>query len=149
MSRIRFCLLKLCRPLPGALAGAVVGFHVYFRQPGLNTDTAALLFIAGLWAFGGLLIGMVGSSFAAWLIERALRRVLVGKPLFIASAIMLLLTALSPMLVAPLEARLPALFWPEVHKLPARLQSVVRPSTCSDDPPTEVRARQARDLECR
>ena len=67
-------LLKLCWPLPGALTGAAVGFHVYFRQPGLNTDTAAPLVFAGFWAFFGLLIGMLCSSITAWLIERGLRR---------------------------------------------------------------------------
>ncbi len=39
-------LLKLIWPLLGALSGAAVGFHVYFRQSGLNIDTAAPLVFA-------------------------------------------------------------------------------------------------------
>ncbi|MBL8416046.1 MAG: hypothetical protein JNM42_16570 [Propionivibrio sp.] len=141
--------LKLCWPLPGALTGAAVGFHVYFRQPGLNTDTAAPLVFAGFWAFCGLLVGIVGSSAAAWLIERGLRRWLPGKPLITTSLTLLWLIGFCYVLHAPLEARLPELFWPALQKLPVRQQAVPPPSPCSQAAPTERKARQAWDLECR
>ena len=67
-------LLRLCWSVPGALTGAVVGFQVYFRQPGLNADSAAPLTFAGFWAFCGLMIGMACSSIAAYMIDRGLRR---------------------------------------------------------------------------
>ena len=142
-------LLKLCWPLPGALTGALVGFLVYFRQPGLNTDTAAPLIFAGFWAFCGLLIGMACSSLAAWLIERGLRRWLPGKPSITASLALLCVIVLCYVLHAPLVARLPVLFWPALHKLPAHQQGVPTTSPCSQAPPTERKARQAWDLECR
>jgi len=142
-------LLKLCWPLPGALTGAVVGFLVYFRQPGLNTDTAAPLIFAGFWAFCGLLIGMACSSLAAWLIERGLRRWLPGKPSITASLALLCVIGLCYVLHAPLVARLPVLFWPALQKLPAHQQVVPTTSPCSQAPPTERKARQAWDLECR
>jgi hypothetical protein len=142
-------LLKLCWPLPGALTGAAVGFHVYFRQPGLNTDTAAPLVFAGLWAFCGLLIGMLCSRVAAWLIERGLRRWLSTNPLITASLTLLWLIGSCYVLRVPLEARLPVLFWPALQKSPARQQAVPTTSPCSQQPPTEPKARQAWDLECR
>ena len=142
-------LLRLCWPLPGALTGAAVGFHAYFRQPGLNTDTAAPLIFAGFWAFCGLMIGIVCGSVAAWLIERGLRRWLPGKPLIAASLTLLCLIGLCYVLRAPLEARLPELFWPANQKLPARQQAVPTPSPCTQTPPIERQARQAWDLECR
>jgi hypothetical protein len=142
-------LLKLCWPLPGALTGAAVGFHVYFRQPGLNTDTAAPLIFAGFWACCGLLIGMMCSSLAAWLIERGLRRWLPGRPTITASLSLLCVIGLFYVLHKPLAARLPDLFWPALHKLPARQQKIPTISPCSQLPPTERKARQAWDLECR
>ncbi|MBK7422093.1 MAG: hypothetical protein IPJ48_02760 [Propionivibrio sp.] len=142
-------LLKLCWPLPGALTGAAVGFHVYFRQPGLNTDTVAPLFFAGFWAFCGLLIGTLCSSAVALLIEHGLSRWLPGKPLITASLSLLCLIGLCYVLRAPLEARLPVLIWPALEKLPARPQAVPTPSPCTQTPPTERKARQAWDLECR
>jgi hypothetical protein len=142
-------LLKLCWPLPGALTGAAVGFHVYFRQPGLNTDTAAPLIFAGFWAFCGLLIGMLCSSVAAWLIERGLRRRLPGKPLFTGSLSLLCVIGLCYALHAPLEARLPVMFWPALQALPARQQILPTTSPCSQLPPTERKDRQEWDLECR
>jgi hypothetical protein len=110
--RLAVGLLRLCWLLPGALTGAAVGFHVYFRQPGLNTDTVAPLIFSGFWAFCGLLIGIVVSSVAAWLIERGLRRWLSSNPLITASLTLLWLIGLSCVLRAPLEARLAELFWP-------------------------------------
>jgi len=146
---VAVALLKLCWPVPGALTGAAVGFHVYIRQPGLNTDTAAPLIFAGFWAFCGLLIGIVISSIAAWLIERGLRRWFSSSPPITAGLTLLWLIGSCYVLRAPLEARLPELFWPALHKLPARQQTVPTTSPCSQLPPTERKARQAWDLECR
>lgn len=142
-------LLRLCWPLPGALSGAAVGFHVYFRQPGLNTDTAAPLIFAGFWAFCGLMIGIVCCSVAAWLIERGLRRWLPGKPLIATGLTLLCLIGLCYGLRAPLEARLPELFWPALQKWPARQQAVPTLSPCTQTPPTGRQARQEWDMECR
>lgn len=142
-------LLKLCWPLPGALAGAAVGFHVYFRQPGLNTDSAAPALLASRWAFFGLLIGLSGSMVAGWLIERGLRRWFSTNPSITASLTLLSLLGLSYVLHAPLEVRLPELFWPALQNLPAQQQPVSTPSPCTQAPPTERQARLAWDLECR
>lgn len=142
-------LLRLCWPVPGALTGAAVGFQVYFRQPGLNADTAAPLVFAGFWAFCGLMIGIVCTCIAAWMIEWGLRRWQPGNPLFTTSLTLLLLIGLCYVLRAPLEARLPVMFWPALQKLPARQQAVPTPSRCSQAPPAERKARQEWDLECR
>jgi predicted PurR-regulated permease PerM len=117
-------LLRLCWPLPGALTGATLGFHLYFLQPGLNTDSAAPLIFASFWAFCGLVSGLVCTSMAAWLIERGLRSRLSTNPLITTFLTLLLLIGLCCVLHAPLEARLPALFWPSSQKLPARQPSV-------------------------
>lgn len=120
--------LKLCGPLPGALTGATVGFQVYFRQPNLNTDTFAPLIFASLWAFCGLLIGMACSSFAAWLIERGLQRWVPSRPTITASLALLCVIGLCFLLRAPLMARLPELFWPALHNLPAHQQALPKTS---------------------
>jgi hypothetical protein len=142
-------LLRLCWPLPGALTGATLGFHLYFLQPGLNADSAAPLIFASFWAFCGLLFGMVCTSMAAWLIERGLRSMLSTNPLITTCLPLLLLIGLCCVLHAPLEDRLPALFWPAAQTLPARQPPVAQPSPCTQTPPAERQARQSWDMECR
>ena len=142
-------LLRLSWSVPGALIGAAVGFQVYFRRPGLNTDTAAPFIFAGFWAFCGLMIGMACSSIAAYMIDRGLRRWHPGKPLFTTGLTLLLLIGLCYVLRAPLEARLPVLIWPALQKLPMHQQEVPTLSPCSQPPPAEPKARQEWDLECR
>lgn len=110
-------LLRLLWPLPGALTGAAVGFHLYFRQPGLNTDTAAPAILASLWALGGLFCGMLASITAGWLIDRGLRGLLRQRVLICGALTLLGLIALCSAIYPLLEARLPALLWPaRVHQ---------------------------------
>ena len=141
-------LLRLCWPLPGALTGAAIGFHVYFRQPGLNTDTAAPLIFAGLWAFGGMLAGMLSTGIAAWLLERILRRLLPANPLIAASLVLVCLLGLCRGAYAPLEARLPGLLWPKSQNA-ATLPRPPPPSPCTEAPPIDRDARRSWELECR
>jgi len=140
-------LLRACWPLPGALAGASISFHLYFRQPGLNTDTAAPLIFASVWALCGLLSGFLISGIAGWLIERGLLRGLPNHPLLATSLTLVCLTGLCWGLSAPLEARLPALFWPAPQKVTLPLPP--KPSPCLQTAPTDRQARQAWELECR
>jgi hypothetical protein len=142
-------LMRLFWPLPGALAGAAVGFHLYFRQPGLNTDTAAPLIFAALWALGGMILGAMCTSIAAWLIDSGLRRLLPARQLITASLTMLCLVGICLTLYAPIEARLPALFWPPHQAEPSRTLPSSRPSPCMQAPPTDRQARQSWELECR
>ena len=135
-------------PLPGMLFGAVIGFHLHFRQPGLNTDTAAPLFFAALWAVAGMLVGAVCTIGAGWLIELVLRRVLPGVPWLAGGITVACLAGLCLALYAPIERQLPALLWP---KKPHPLLRPLAPqeSACRQAPPAEPKARQAWELECR
>ena len=145
-------LLRACWPLPGALSGAAIGFHLYFRQPGLTTDSAAALFLASGWALGGMVCGLLCSSLAGALIARGLRRRLRASPPLAAGVALLCVTGLCWSVHAPLEARLPALLWPAPVKAiaprpPAPTSATVSP--CRQPAPDERRARQAWELECR
>ena len=134
--------------VPGMLMGAAIGFHLYFRQPGLNTDTAAPLFFAVLWALGGLLLGAVCATCAGWLIELGLRRLLPRMPLVASGITVACLAGLCLAIYAPIESRLPALFWPNKQQVPVRPPSP-QESACKQAPPADPKARQAWELECR
>lgn len=139
-------LLRLFWPLPGAITGAAAGFHVYFRQPDLNTDTVAPLVFASLWAFAGMLTGVLCTRIVAGLIQRGVRRVFSIGPISTASLTLLCLVGLCLGLHAPLEARLPALLWPAQPKeVPPRLPA---PSPCTQTPPTKLHDKKSWELEC-
>ena len=141
-------LPRVLWPLSGLLTGAAIGFHLYFRQPGLNTDTAAPLFFAVFWALGGMLLGALCTTCAGWLIELALRRLLHGMPLMASGVTVACLIGLCLVLYAPIENRLPALVWPKKQQAPVR-PPLPRESVCKQTPPADTKARQAWDLECR
>ena len=141
-------LARLLWPLPGMLMGAAIGFHLYFRQPGLNTDSAAPLFFAVWWALGGMLCGALCAACAGWLIEAVMRRLLPGMPLLASGVALACLTGLCLVLYAPIESRLPGLLWPK--KQQASVQAPPpRVSPCKQAPPTDRVARKAWELECR
>ena len=142
-------LLRLAWPLPGALSGAYLGFHLYFRQPGLNTDTFAPLFLAGLWAVGGMLSGALCSVIAGGLLELALRRMLPARPLLAGSLAIVCLIGLCLALPGPLVARLPGLLWPAQQAAASPLLPPSQPSPCTQAPPVDGAARKAWELECR
>ena len=141
-------LPRVLWPRPGMLMGAVIGFHLYFRQPGLNTDTAAPLFFAILWAMGGTLLGAVCTTCAGWLIELAMRRMLPRMPLVASGVTVACLAGVCLALYAPIENRLPALFWPKKQQAPVR-PPLPQGSACKQAPPADTKARQAWELECR
>jgi len=141
--------LQFLWPLPGALTGAAVAFHLYFRQPGLNTDTAAPLFFAGVWALGGMLAGALCSSMVGWLIDRGLRRWSPAGPSITSGLALVCVTGLCFALYAPLEARVPALLWPPHEETTSRIVSPPESSPCAQTPPTDPRALRAWELECR
>jgi hypothetical protein len=140
--------LQFLWPLPGALTGAAVAFHLYFRQSGLNTDTAAPLVFASAWAFGGMLAGALCTSIAGWLIERGLRRWFPVRPMITSGLALVCLVGLCLGLYAPLEGRLPALFWPSHQEASSRIVSPPERSPCTQAPPTDPKARRAWELEC-
>lgn len=141
-------LARLLWPLPGMLSGAAIGFHLYFRQPGLNTDTVAPLFFAVWWALAGLLCGALCAAGAGWLIEALMRRLLPGLPLLASGVTLASLIGLCLALYAPIESRLPGLLWPK--KQQARVQAPLPPvSPCKQAPPADLAARKAWELECR
>jgi hypothetical protein len=147
--QIAISLLRLVWPLPGAITGAALGFHLYFRQPGLNTDTVAPLIFASVWAFIGMLSGAICTSIAAWLIERGVRRLFPVGPLIATSLTVLGLIGLCPGLFAQLEARLPVLLWPTHPKESSGPISPPLPSPCTQAPPSDPKVRQSWELECR
>jgi hypothetical protein len=142
-------LLRLCGPLPGALTGAAAGFYLYFRQPGLNTDTVAPLVFAGFWAFVGMLCGALLTGVAAWLIHRSLQRRITTSPLTTAGLTLAGLIVLCLGLYAPLQARLPALLWPAHPQESVRPQPSPGASPCTQPPPSDANARKSWELECR
>ena len=142
-------LVRLLWPLPGAIAGAGVGFQLYFRQPGLNTDTFAPFILASFWAFGGMLSGMLVTGIAAWLIQRGVRRLFSTGPLITACLTLLCLIGLCLVSYAPLESRLSALFWPKQRKEAPRPLAAPAPSPCTQAPPSDLNARKSWELECR
>jgi hypothetical protein len=141
-------LPRLLWPLPGMLIGAAIGFHLYFRQPGLNTDTAAPLFFSVLWSLGGMVFGALCTTCAGWLIELVLRRLLPGTPLMASGVTVVCLIGLCLALYAPIESRLPALLLPKKHQAPVR-PPPAQESVCKQAPPADTKARQAWELECR
>jgi hypothetical protein len=142
-------LLKIFWPIPGAILGATVGFHLYFRQPGLNTDTLAPLISASLWAFGGMLSGILSTSITAWFIQRGIHRWFSMSPLNSTALTLLCLIALCLGLYAPLEIRLPAVLWPVQPAQKKSLRVLPTPSPCSEAPPSDLNARKSWELECR
>lgn len=148
-NRLAIRLLRLLWPLPGAITGAVVGFHLYFRQPGLNADSFAPLIFAGIWACGGMLSGALGTGIAAWLIQRSTHRLFSISPLFTDGLTLIFLTALCLGLYAPLEAHLPGLIWPPPQQSHAHTRPLSQPSPCTQTPPTSPNARKSWELECR
>ncbi len=141
-------LPRVLWPLPGMLMGAAIGFHLYFRQPGLNTDTAAPLILAAFWALGGMLLGALCTTGAGWLIELVMRRILPGMPLVAGGVALACLTGLCLALYAPIESRLPTLLWPGKQQAPVR-PPPPRESACKQVPPADAKGRQAWELECR
>ena len=142
-------LLRIFWPIPGAILGATLGFHLYFRQPSLNTDTLAPLIFASLWAFGGMLSGVLSTSIAAWLIQRSIHRCFSMSPLNSARLTLLCLIGLCFGLYAPLETRLPAVLWPVQPAQKASSRALPTPSPCSQVPPSDFNARKSWELECR
>jgi len=141
-------LPRLLWPLPGMLVGAAVGFHLYFRQPGLNTDTAAPFFLAVLWGIFGALLGALCTTCVGWLMELSLRRVIRGMPLVKSGAVCTSLAGVCLALHAPIETHLSTLLWPRAIQVPTPpLPAAISP--CQEAPPTDPKARQAWDLECR
>ncbi len=130
------------------LMGAAIGFHLYFHQPGLNTDTVAQLFFAVGWALAGLLCGALCSACAGWLIEALMRRLLPRMPLVASGITLGCVTGLCLALDTPIESRLPSLLWPTKQQM-----SVQAPppwvSPCEQPPPTDLEARKAWEPECR
>ena len=146
MSLIRR-ILKLLWPLPGAIAGAVLGFHLYFAQPAINTDSLAPLVLAGLWALTGMLAGALVTGLGGWLFQLGMRRFFAHSPTLATGLILLLLTFASIGLTTLLDARLPGWIWPP--KAPA---GIVRPSggaACAQVPPADSKEFKAWALECR
>ena len=141
-------LARLLWPWPGMWIAAAIGFHLYFRQPGLNSDTAAPLFFAVFWAFAGMLSGALGAACAGCLIEALMRRLLPGMPLLASGVTLACLTGLCLALYAPIESRLPGLLWPKKQQMSA--QAPPPPvSPCKQAPPADPKARKAWELECR
>lgn len=141
-------LPRLMWPLPGMLLGATIGFYLYFRQPGLNTDTAAPLFFAFFWALGGLLAGGLATACAGWAIDLAVRRALTDTPWVAGGVTLACLAGVSLVLHAPVESRLAALLWPA---RPAVATQPPRPGVtpCKQVPPTDPQLRKTWELECR
>ncbi|NVO06400.1 MAG: hypothetical protein HXX19_10930 [Rhodoferax sp.] len=140
-------LLRFLWPLPGALMGAALGLNLYFRQPGLNTDSLAPLVFASVWALGGLLAGTLVAASAGGLIERGLRR-LCG-PVAACGLTLLCLVVVCGGLYAPLELRLPKLFWPAHAQEPVPVQPPARIAACAQPAPTDPALRKSWALECR
>jgi len=147
--RLTLRLLQFCWPLPGALTGAAVGFHLYFRQPGLNTDSLAPLILASLWALGGMLSGALITSVVAWLIHRSLQRLLPTMPVITAGLPLAGLIVLCMGFHAPLQARLPSLLWPAHPQESVLPQPSPGTSPCTQPPPSDAKARKSWELECR
>jgi hypothetical protein len=141
-------LLHFISPLPGGIAGAAVGFHLYFRRPGLNTDTLAPAILASAWALCGMLIGALLTSMAAWLARRLLRRWFSTSPLTTCALTLLCVAGLSLWLYAPLEARLPKVLWPPHQAEQSRPPPPSEP-TCAREPPADLPSRKLWEQECR
>lgn len=139
-------LLRRLWPVPGAVTGAALGFQLYFRQPGLNTDSLAPLIFAGLWALGGMLGGMVSTGLAGWLIERGVRRLF--SPVRVAGVTLLCLLLLCGGLYAPLEAGLTSWLWPAHQQEAVRPKAPVEPPPCQQEVPSDRALRKAWELEC-
>jgi hypothetical protein len=137
-------LFRSIWPLPGAITGSAVGFHLYFQQPGLNTDTFAPAIFAVFWAANGMVIGALITGLAAWLIERGVRWIFPDKPFVTGSIGTLCAVGLCLGASAPLEARLPDLLWPTHTEEPVQPS----PPACAQTPPTADRERQMWDQEC-
>ncbi len=143
-------LLRFCWPLPGALTGASLGFHLYFQQTGLNTDTLAPLVFASLWAVGGMLLGILSTGVAAWLVRRSVLVLLPDDSLTKDALTLILLMGLYAGLHAPLDVRLAAMIRaPADETEPARSVAVPELNLCAQAPPSEAKARKAWELECR
>lgn len=141
-------LLRFISPLPGAVTGAAAGFHLYFRRPGLNTDTLAPAIFASGWALCGMLIGALLTSVAAWLVQRRLRGWFSTSPLIACSLMLLCLAGLCLWVYAPLEARLPTLLWPPHQAEQSRPQPPSGP-TCAQETPADLHSRKLWEQECR
>ena len=141
-------LLRFISPLPGAMTGAAVGFHLYFRRPGLNTDTLAPAILASTWALCGVAIGALITGTAGWLVQRRMRRWFPGNPLIPGGVSLLGLSILCGLLYAPLEARLPTLLWPPHQTQPSRAPPSSGP-TCAQEPPSDLATRRLWEQECR
>jgi len=140
-------LIQLLWPLPGAAGGAVLGFHLYFAQPAINTDSLAPLVLAGLWALTGMLAGALITGLGGWVFQLGMRRLSARSPTLAAGVILVLLTVASIGLTSLLDARLPGWIWPP--KAPA---AIVQPSgvaACAQVPPVESKEFKAWALECR
>jgi hypothetical protein len=135
--------------LPGALSGATVAFHLYFRQPGLNTDTAAPLVLAVVWSGLGLLIGAVASFATAWVVHRALRRAWPASPALAAGGALACVVALAAVLQGPMETLLPTLLWPAPAPASSAPDSPRRDAPCTGAAPADPSLRREWDLECR
>jgi hypothetical protein len=141
-------LLRFISPLPGAMTGTALGFHLYFRRPGLNTDTLAPAILASTWALCGMVLGALITGMAGWLAHRRLRRWFPANPLIPCGLSLLCLSVLCLLLYAPLEARLPALLWPAHQTQPLRAPPASGP-TCAQEPPTDLATRTLWEQECR
>jgi hypothetical protein len=141
-------LLRFISPLPGAITGAALGFHLYFRRPGLNTDTLAPAILAGTWALCGMAIGALITGMAGWLAQRRLRRWFPANPLIPCGLTVLCLSVLCLLLYAPLEARLPTLLWAAHQAQPSRPPPSSGP-TCAQGPPADLATRKLWEQECR
>jgi len=148
-------------PLAGGAWGAWVGFQGMYQHlvPGMNTDTAAPIFVWGFFAFFagvGLFAGAASAMAIGGSVEWLLRRMGIGIVAAIAVATLVNVLALWQ-IAGFLQAKYPGLRAVRAEKPhggkaageipPAGKGSYQNP--CSAPPPTDTRARAAWDAECR
>lgn len=137
-------------PLPGAVCGAALAFHVYFRQPGLNNDTAGPMIVGAVVALAGLVAGTLLSSAFGWAVDTWLRRQWPDHSSQTSIATLFILAVLFVGLEGLLESRLPALLWPRAAPATVVVPDRTPPElTCGAVAPTEPALRKAWELECR
>jgi len=136
-------------PVPGALSGAGLAFHVYFLQPGLNHDTFAPLVFAAMAAFAGLLVGALVSSVAGWMIDSVMRRIWPERPVLASIITLVCLVGLVLGSEPALESALPSLIWPRPAPANNAPAAGSRVEACSEAAPIDAARRREWELECR
>lgn len=139
-------LAVLSHPVPGMVAGAVLGFSGYMMQPGLNRDTLAPALLAVGLGLVGLLLGGLLSRLTGWALTRVWQRGqasnerAAGWPALLNALLWLGLFYLAQ-----------AAFSGGLQRPPERAVAPLQPhlNACQQLPPTEARERKSWDQECR